>query len=81
MAVTFYLSEDQIQRCNAVLPVMAAPLDVRGEARRSPADPVLPAVGDEVAAARALRQLADRLLEMASTDLSEAEGHPVSLSS
>jgi hypothetical protein len=41
----------------------------------------LPTVGDEVAAARALRQLADRLLEMASTDLSEAEGHPVSLSS
>ena len=33
--------------------------DVRGEARRSPADPDMPAVGDEVAAARALRQLAD----------------------
>ena len=45
------------------------PLDVRGEARRSPADPDMPAVGDEVAAARALRQLADRLLEMASSDL------------
>jgi hypothetical protein len=41
----------------------------------------MPAVGDEVAAARALRQLADRLLEMASSDLSDAEGHPVSLRS
>ena len=67
---------------NAVLHSdVPAPLDVRGEARRSPADPDLPAVGDEVAAARALRHLADRLLEMASSDLSDAEGHPVSLSS
>ena len=67
---------------NAVLHSdVPAPLDVRGEARRSPADPDMPTVGDEVAAARALRQLADRLLEMASSDLSDAEGHPVSLSS
>ena len=57
------------------------PLDVRGEARRSPADPDLPKVGDEVAVARALRRLADRLLEMASDDLTDAEGRPVSLSS
>ena len=60
---------------NAVLHSdVPAPLDVRGEARRSPADPDMPVVGDEVAAARALRHLADRLLEMASSDLSDAEG-------
>jgi Rv2632c-like/Domain of unknown function (DUF1918) len=81
--VDIYLYEDQASTsANAVLHSdVPAPLDVRGEARRSPADPDLPAVGDEVAAARALRHLADRLLEMASSDLSDAEGHPVSLSS
>jgi len=81
--VDIYLYEDQDSTAaNAVLHSdVPAPLDVRGEARRSPADPDMPAVGDEVAAARALRQLADRLLEMASSDLSDAEGHPVSLSS
>jgi hypothetical protein len=81
--VDIYLYEDQAATsANAVLHSdVPAPLDVRGEARRSPADPDMPAVGDEVAAARALRHLADRLLEMASSDLSDAEGHPVSLSS
>jgi Domain of unknown function (DUF1876)/Domain of unknown function (DUF1918) len=81
--VDIYLYEDQAATsANAVLHSdVPAPLDVRGEARRSPADPDMPTVGDEVAAARALRQLADRLLEMASSDLSDAEGHPVSLSS
>jgi len=80
--VDIYLYEDEsATSANAVLHSdVPAPLDVRGEARRSPADPDLPAVGDEVAAARALRHLADRLLEMASSDLSAAEGHPVSLS-
>ncbi|HET8915751.1 MAG TPA: dsRBD fold-containing protein [Propionibacteriaceae bacterium] len=82
-SVEIYLYEDQSSTsANAVLHSdVPGPLDVRGEARRSPADPDLPAVGDEVAAARALRQLADRLLEMASGDLSDAEGHPVSLRS
>ncbi|HET8915664.1 MAG TPA: dsRBD fold-containing protein [Propionibacteriaceae bacterium] len=81
--VDIYLYEDQAATsANAVLHSdVPAPVDVRGEARRSPADPDMPTVGDEVAAARALRQLADRLLEMASSDLSDAEGHPVSLSS
>ena len=79
--VDIYLYEDQgSTSANAVLHSdVPGPLDVRGEARRSPADPDMPMVGDEVAAARALRQLADRLLEMASSDLSDAEGRPVSL--
>jgi Rv2632c-like/Domain of unknown function (DUF1918) len=82
-SVDIYLYEDEnATAANAVLRSdVPGPLDVRGEARRSPADPDMPAVGDEVAAARALRRLADRLLEMASSDLSDAEGHPVSLSS
>jgi Domain of unknown function (DUF1876)/Domain of unknown function (DUF1918) len=81
-SVDIYLYEDEnATAANAVLHSdVPGPLDVRGEARRSPADPDMPAVGDEVAVARALRRLADRLLEMASNDLSDAEGRPVSLS-
>jgi Domain of unknown function (DUF1876)/Domain of unknown function (DUF1918) len=82
-SVDIYLYEDEnATAANAVLRSdVPGPLDVRGEARRRPADPDMPAVGDEVAVARALRRLADRLLEMASSDLSDAEGRPVSLSS
>jgi hypothetical protein len=54
-------------------------LEADGAARRHPADPSLPLVGDEVAAARALRRLADRLLGTASDDLAAVEGHPVTL--
>ena len=67
--VDIYLYEDRgcnIARTPSCTVMYLAPVDVRGEARRRPADPDLPTVGDEVAAARALRQLADRLLEMAS---------------
>jgi hypothetical protein len=82
-SVDIYLYEDEnATAANAVLRSdVPGPLDVRGEARRSPADPDLPKVGDEVAVARALRRLADRLLEIASDDLTDAAGRPVSLSS
>jgi Domain of unknown function (DUF1876) len=39
----------------------------------------VPEVGDEVAAARALHRLADRLLGVAADDLAGIEGHPVQL--
>ena len=82
-SVDIYLYEDEnATAANAVLRSdVPGPLDVRGEARRRPADPDMPKVGDEVAVSRALRRLADRLLEMASNDISDAEGRPVSLSS
>jgi Domain of unknown function (DUF1876)/Domain of unknown function (DUF1918) len=82
-SVDIYLYEDEnATAANAVLRSdVPGPLDVRGEARRRPADPDMPKIGDEVAVARALRRLADRLLEMASNDLSDAEGRPISLSS
>ena len=46
-----------------------------GHARKSPGDPEVPLIGDEIAAARALRKLADRLLAVAESDVSEAVGH------
>jgi hypothetical protein len=43
----------------------------RGAAHRNPADPLVPEIGDEVAAARALSQLAHLLLDAAAGDLSD----------
>lgn len=46
-----------------------------GHARKAPEDPEVPQIGDEIAAARALRRLADRLLAVAEDDVSAAVGH------
>jgi Domain of unknown function (DUF1876)/Domain of unknown function (DUF1918) len=56
-----------------------ARLDARGEAHRNPADASVPKIGDEVAVARALRRLSDRLLEAASADIASAKGRPATL--
>ena len=50
-----------------------------GRSRRNPTDPDLPAVGEEVAAARALTDLAHHLLEAAAHRIESWEGHPVEL--
>ena len=54
-------------------------LDARGRAHRGPADAPMARIGDEVAVARALHRLADRLLEAASADITEAQGAPARL--
>ncbi len=51
-----------------------------GRARRNPHDVGVPEIGAEIAAARALRDLADRLLGAASDDIAEVEQHEVHLS-
>lgn len=58
-----------------------APTSLRshGEAHRRPGDEPVPEIGDEIAVARALRTLADRLLATASDDIAEIEHHPVHL--
>ena len=48
-----------------------------GRARRNPVDPQIPKIGDELAAARALSDLAHKLLEAAATAIEGYEGHPV----
>jgi hypothetical protein len=52
-----------------------------GTARRHPRDPDVPQVGDELAAARALSELAHRLLDTAAHDLSERLHKKVELTS
>jgi hypothetical protein len=47
-----------------------------GRARRNPADPKLPMVGEELAAARALSDLTHKLVDAAAETISEREGRP-----
>jgi len=54
-------------------------LGAAGAARLRPGDLDVREIGDEVAVARALRHLADGLLEAAAEDIAAVEGHPVSL--
>lgn len=51
--------------------------DAEGEARRNPQDADVPRIGDEVAVARALRRLADRLVAAAEADIRAVEGGEV----
>lgn len=52
-----------------------------GTARLNPADPNVPEIGDELATARALSQLAHALLEAAADDISGVLHKPVDLTS
>ena len=50
-----------------------------GSARLNPADPDVPEIGDEIAVARALADLARRLLDAAGGDLEEVTRSPAHL--
>lgn len=50
-----------------------------GRARRNPMDPDVPAIGEELAAARALSDLSHQLIEVAAHGVESFEGHPVRL--
>ena len=50
-----------------------------GRARRNPSDPSVPTLGEELAAARALSDLAHKLLDDAASRIAEREGHAVHL--
>ncbi len=61
-----------------------ATVEVRGEriggwgrARRNPGDPAVPRIGEELATARALSDLAHRLLDVAARKIETFEAHPV----
>ena len=49
-------------------------LTARGQSHRGAADPAVPEIGDEVAVARALRHLADQLLDTAAQDVEAVTG-------
>lgn len=69
-----YLSEDEDQgttKAQVVLDTEAGSLTGRGTARRNPADTDVPEIGDELAAGRALHDLARRLLTTAEDDIED----------
>jgi hypothetical protein len=51
----------------------------RGHAKRNPADPAQPRIGEEIAAARALSALVHRLLDKAADEIEEATHKPAHL--
>ncbi|MFD1505526.1 DUF1876 domain-containing protein [Georgenia yuyongxinii] len=75
-------SDDPITTAHATLTTtQGGSLDGYGRARLNPDDQDVPEIGEELAAARALRDLADRLLRTTSDDIAAVEHHKVHLHS
>jgi hypothetical protein len=79
--VELFIDEDGDRTvARAVLHTGAAThVEGRGATRRAPRDSDVPEIGDEVAAARALHELADELLKAAAGDIAAIEHEPVQL--
>lgn len=66
-------------RATATTMTAAGTFTGRGEARRHPADPQVPMIGEELAIARSLRDLADGFVEAADAAIARRENRPVHL--
>jgi hypothetical protein len=74
--------EDALTRATAVLQTQAAKtITGHGSARCNPKDMNVPEIGDELAAARALSDLAHKLLDSAADDIEGVTHRPVHLTS
>jgi uncharacterized protein YgfB (UPF0149 family) len=72
--VHLYLSEDEDEgttKAHAVLDTGTTSLSGYGTARRNPADTEVPEIGDELAAGRAMHDLARRLLATATDGIED----------
>ena len=78
VTITFREHEDAT-RADACLHVDGMELEGWGRSRRNPIDPDVPMIGEEVAAARALSDLAHHLLERAAHNIETWEPHPAQL--
>jgi hypothetical protein len=76
--IVFTEDEDRTQ-ADAEMRAGTRTLHGRGRARRNPVDPNVPAIGEELATARALSDLTDQLVHLAAQTIEGFEGHPVSL--
>jgi hypothetical protein len=78
--VEIVFSEDEDKtRADAILSGGTDRVQGWGRARRNPEDPDVPAVGEEIAAARALSDLAHHLLDQAAHRIESWEGRPIHL--
>jgi hypothetical protein len=78
--VSIFGSDDDAEATVVLLSDSPSHLTAHGHSHRSDGDRVVPEIGDEVAVARALRRLADQLLETAADDIEGLTGeHDVSL--
>ncbi|HUZ19920.1 MAG TPA: DUF1876 domain-containing protein [Acidimicrobiales bacterium] len=78
--VEIVLTEDADRtRADAHLRAPHRELAAWGRARRNPADPDVPAVGEELAVARALSELSHLLVSEAADTIEAFEGKPVEL--
>ena len=80
VAIDLRLQEDST-RCEAVATMRTTlgPMTGTGQARRNPADPEVPMIGEELAIARALSQLADQLELAAREGINAREPNPAHL--
>jgi hypothetical protein len=70
-----FTEDEKHTRADAILHAGAARYRGWGRARRNPADPDRPKVGEEIAAARALENLVVQLRGAAEHDIEDFEGH------
>ncbi|WP_353826578.1 DUF1876 domain-containing protein [Agromyces sp. SYSU T0242] len=77
-SVTVEIDEEENHTVAEATVVTPAGHDVTGvgKADRNPLDPDVPAIGDELAVARALRSLAERLLHATEKDITSLTGEP-----
>ena len=76
--ITFTEDEDRT-RADARLKAGDRQFHGWGRARRNPLDPDVPAIGEELSAARALSELSHRLVHEAAEAIERFEGRPVTL--
>jgi len=77
--IAFSEAEDNRTRADAILEFGAQRFHGWGQAKRSPGDPSVPVIGEELAAARALSDLSHQLLGAAAQRIEDYEGKPISL--
>ena len=74
-----FTEEGDRTRADAILELASQKFHGFGQAKRAPADPNVPVVGQDLAAARALSDLSHKLLESAAERIESFEGGPVKL--
>jgi hypothetical protein len=78
--ISVFGSDDDAEATVVLLADSPKHLQAKGESHRSEHDRTVPEIGEEVAVARALRRLADQLLDTAAGDIEQVTGeHDVRL--